>query len=139
MNWKKISATLCVLSILTTIYLLIYSPDVLLREFLSIEQLPFGTILVWIGLIAFGLLFLILYPNRQKAKIKRFLFRILQFNVLLALFWGIISFLLSGNWANNFSGGYQYKVWIYYTGALIALPMFVYLLLFLRFVYLKIK
>ena len=139
MNWKQTSAIFCVVYIIAVVYALFYSPDILVKEFIGIDQLPTGTILVWFGLIAFSLLFLMFYPDYKLSKFLGFLFRLLQLNVLLTILWGVVSYLLSGNWANNFSGGYQYKVWVVFTAVLIVLPLIIYLLLFVRFVYLKMK
>lgn len=81
-------------------------PDALLYTLLEDPYLPMGTILTWIGFIAFTSFFCFLYLSLQKNDSKLFkLFKsFFQLLRALAFLWIFIGFAFSNNWSMTFSG-----------------------------------
>lgn len=89
---------------------------------------PVGTLISWLFVVAFSTLFLLVINQRTLDRTELFLVFILKFNLVLAVVWGLVSFLLSGNWAFNFNGGMRFTIWIYYTASVIVIPIIVFLI-----------
>ncbi len=67
--------------------------------------IPYGTLITWIGLISFPVtgytaINQIYTPSTKVEKILNITFKIA---ISLAIFWGYISYLLSGNWSYTFN------------------------------------
>ncbi|HCE57088.1 MAG TPA: hypothetical protein DER09_04615 [Prolixibacteraceae bacterium] len=90
------------------------------------RSLPVGTLVSWLLVVAFAAVMLLLFNRKAENRVKRFLTATLKINIALAAVWGFVSFLLSGNWSFNFSGGIRFNVWIYYTAFVIAIPLVVF-------------
>jgi len=125
-DYWRILLPLSVIWALLNIWLLASRADVLLLE--VGPGLPFGTISAWSGLIALsGSLYIALlkYPGNAFNK-PYFLRLVLQMSFVLALAWGLFSYVLAGNWAYDFSnvGMDKFKTWVYLTGFTTLFPIF---------------
>lgn len=98
----------------------IFFPNWLVLDFPLKKNVPLGTIISWIGIAVYALLFYLIFQKKSFIKIIP---KLLFFNLLLSVFWGLISFLLSGNWSFNFKGGNFMLVWKIYTGFILIIPI----------------
>ncbi|MGE0021332.1 MAG: hypothetical protein AB7S72_16780 [Draconibacterium sp.] len=92
------------------------------------RSLPVGTLVSWLLIVAFAAVMLLLFNRKTENRVKRFLAAILKINFALAVVWGFVSFLLSGNWSFNFDSETRVTVWVYYTSAIIVLPLIVFII-----------
>lgn len=101
---------------------------------------PSGTLISWIGLIALTFLIYLAFNKSYNStssnrRILRFVSGII---VILAFLWGLIGFLLAGNWAFTFQNHNEFRgsieasrfFWIY-TASLVLLPILLILILWL--------
>ena len=74
-------------------------------------DIPGGTVIAWLFLITLPLSILlgIRYIRKPTSKVYRFYRRAFSLYTLLGLGWGIISYLLSGNWSYIFSSKEVFK------------------------------
>lgn len=91
------------------------------------RNLPVGTLVTWLFVVAFAAVMLLLFNRKTENRVSRFLAATLKINFALAVVWGFVSFLLSGNWSFNFGSGIRFTVWIYYTSAIIVVPLIVFI------------
>jgi len=99
---------------------------------------PFGTLVAWVGIIMvpFSILIGIRIIRKPVSNTYRFYNRVFWLLSLLSTSWGLVSYLLAGNWAFTFSNSSEFKgskqaytMFLYYTGILISLTLF-FLILF---------
>lgn len=89
------------------------------------SNLPVGTLITWLLLVAFAAVMLLLFNLKTENRMRRFLVVPLKINVAMASVWGFVSFLLSGNWSFNFGSGIWFTIWIYYTSFIFVIPLIV--------------
>ncbi len=96
------------------------------------SELRFGALVVWVGIIMlpFSILIGIRIIRKPISSAYRFYHRVFLLLSLLSISWGLVSYLLAGNWAYTFvnSGGLKgseqaFTVFIYFTGILISLTL----------------
>ena len=116
---KRIKLFLIPVILITTIYIFSVKPEWLL---IAIgDSFPSGTLISWLLIVAWAFLF---YSISKKKWVKKILF----VNFLLGLFWGLVGYLISGNWGFNFTGGKFYYLWISFTAIVVLSPLLVLLL-----------
>ena len=86
-------------------FLVFTGSNLLTKPFIKAIEMPFGTIITWLGLIAFSSTIYfgvkkIYYP---KTKVSLVFKKIEVFLIVLSCLWGIIGYYLAGNWAYNFT------------------------------------
>lgn len=86
---------------------------------------PLGTIISWFTLILFSLVVYQFACLKRINKFEKYLKILLRVCVIISLFWGVVSFLLSGNWAFNFRNEGSFYIWIFYTGVIVFVPILV--------------
>ncbi len=137
---KKINIILFPVLVIFTAYLLFINTDLLARSIIPDRELPFGNFIIWLLLTLYALLMLQLFPQKETNAVKTVMVKILQLNILLALFWGLIAFLLSGNWAFSFKNApLEFKSWLILTALVLLTPLVVYAVLFLRNLWKRLK
>lgn len=128
----RIAFWLVLLLFLTSASLLVVGSPVLMQPVFGIPNLPAGTPITWIGLVALPLtLRLGIRPLRRPDEPFRTYRVLLNAILLLALSWGLVSFALAGNWsfrfrgdAPSFQGSAEASVYFwYYTFAVAGLPL----------------
>ncbi len=96
------------------------------------SELRFGALVVWVGIIMlpFSILIGIRIIRKPISTAYRFYHWVFLLLSLLSLSWGLVSYLLAGNWAYTFvnSGGVKgneqaYTVFLYFTAILISLTL----------------
>lgn len=132
---NRLKAILCFLVVVICAYFLISGDPILVQPIFSNFDLPWGNYITWIGFIAlpFSLLFGFESLRKPSNPSSRVLNKLLRLNILLALLWIPISYLLSGNLKNIFkdTGSFQGSLlaseifWIY-CGILVVLPLLIY-------------
>ncbi|WP_167618320.1 hypothetical protein [Maribellus sediminis] len=106
------------------IYFFVISPEVLGKELLSGSGLPAGTLISWAGLFIYAFLMFGLMKGRPESSVSRSLKTILLLNVILAGIWGILSYLLAGNWSFNFTNSnFSFRFWIGITLFIVLIPL----------------
>lgn len=94
------------------VILLAAFPQILTLDILK-SKVPLGTIVTWFGLIMYGLFWFDVLPGNQSSTVLNRIVDSKRIILILALFWGIISELLSGNWAFSFQNKpVQFLIWI---------------------------
>ena len=92
------------------------------------RELPVGTLVTWLLVVAYAAVMLLLFNRKTENRVKRFLAATLKINFALAVVWGFVSFLLSGNWSFNFDSETRVTVWVYYTSVIIVVPLIVFII-----------
>ncbi len=96
------------------------------------SEFPIGTLVAWIGVIMLPLSILIGIRIIRKpiSRVYRFYHRVFLSLSLLSISWGLVSYLLAGNWAYTFSSNSGFKgseqaftVFLYYTSILFSLTL----------------
>lgn len=121
--WYKITLVFLIAGII--LLLLIF---LLKAEWLTIDigpNLPAGTLISWLLVAAYAAAALLLFNRKTGDRVKHFLALTLKINLALAAVWGIVSFLLSGNWAFNFNSEIWFTIWICYTVFVVTIPLIV--------------
>lgn len=90
---------------IATFYLVFSGAEILNKPFINAINFPFGTIISWLGIVAFPFtlyvgLSAIYYAETQFSKNYQIILKII---ILMAIFWGLIGYYLADNWAYNFS------------------------------------
>ena len=94
--------------------------------------LPLGTLIAWVGItmFPFSILIGIRLIRKPISVVYRFYHRAFILLTLLATPWGLVSYLLAGNWAITFSNsdGFRgseqaFSVFLYYTAFVISLTL----------------
>jgi hypothetical protein len=128
------------------ILLIVTGSPILTMPVVKESAFPFGTLISWIGLIALTtsvyLAFIkIIGSDSSNHRIFGFAFKSI---VILAALWGIIGFLLAGNWAFTFQNHEEFrgsieasKYFWTFTAALVFIPVL--LILIFWFVFLVWK
>jgi len=113
--------------------LLLEGRPILTEPVIKGSALPFGTLIAWVGIIMLPLSIVVGIRIIRKpiSPVYRFYHRAFLLITLLASFWGLLSYLLSGNWTFSFSntdsfeGSEQaFSVFRYYTAIIISLTIF---------------
>lgn len=101
---------------------------------------PLGTLVSWIGLIAFTSAIYLAFNkiDRVSNSIRQIIRIVSGSTIILALLWGLIGFVFAGNWAfvfqnhDEFRGGIEASryFWIF-TASLVLLPVLLFLILLL--------
>ncbi len=96
------------------------------------SELLWGTLVVWVGIIMlpFSILMGIRIIRKPISSAYRFYHRVFLLLSLLSVTWGLVSFLLAGNWAYTFaiSSGFKgreqaFNLFLYFTAILISLTL----------------
>lgn len=132
MNWKRISIVVLLILLVVCIVLTVSKPELLTENTLAIKTLPFGNLLSWVIIFAYALLMQLLYPHKSSSVFEKVFSKLIFLNAICALFWGLISFFLAGNWSFVFADGPRFQLWIGFAVWLIVLPLFGFILLGFR-------
>ncbi len=96
------------------------------------SEFPIGTLVAWVGVIMLPLSILtgIRIIRKPISHVYRFYHRVFLSLSLLSISWGLVSYLLAGNWAYTFSSNSGFKgseqaftVFLYYTSILFSLTL----------------
>lgn len=85
--------------------LLISASPILLMAILEDPYLPAGTLITWLGLISLALS----VKFGIGASCPKWMRSLILISMILAFSWGMICYLLSGNWAFNFSNIQEFQ------------------------------
>ena len=129
---KKAKYILLPAIVIVVVYFLFFNPEILGNRLYEGSRIPAGTFISWIGLFVYSLFFYSIYPIKVKSSRGGILRRMLFINLVLASFWGIISFWLAGNWAYNFDNRSIFYFWIAITASIFLIPLAVFLILGLK-------
>jgi hypothetical protein len=132
MNWKKHKYIVPLFFLVVSIYLVFVKPASLTLSVNLGFEIPFGTLVSWMGLFAYALLFYYLLPSGKRTFFMRSVEKVLLVNLIAASLWGIISAALAGNWALNYSNKNVFFIWIVFTVFILVLPLLSLLLLGLK-------
>jgi hypothetical protein len=112
---------LCVLPLLTGARLLV-------RPVLSEPLVPLGTLVSWLFLVLFPYTFLFLgtqfHPRDGRNQAVRLSVLLFQLALVMGISWGIVSWLLAGNWRFYFQDlPLRFEIWRNFTAAILLLPL----------------
>ncbi len=124
MNLKGFRYLLLPLLLLAAIYFFVINPEILGRNLNGSRNIPLGTLISWSIVFAYGTFSYLLYSPKIKSGFSKIVQIVLIVNLILCTIWGVISFLLSGNWAFNFSDQLMFKFWVLYTIFIFLIPIF---------------
>ncbi|TRX66101.1 hypothetical protein [Carboxylicivirga sp. M1479] len=89
----------CWIGFVITIVMMIKGADLLLKPVLGLETFPLGTMVAWLG---FVFLAMACYPLKQHK--YTWLTNLSKMAIINAFAWGVLSYLLAGNWNFTFDG-----------------------------------
>ncbi len=98
MKSRRVKLGFVLIVVLFVTCILLFLPHLLLQPLLN-AYMPSGTIIVWLGLVAYAFLFYLLKPEAERKTIFSYL---LLAVIILAFGWGFVSAALAGNWSFNF-------------------------------------
>lgn len=134
MKKRTVYFLISLLVFLLALGLLITGSSFLVQPLFPGASIPVGTVSTWLGLIALALLFI--YGNSKLKAAKNNIEKTIRSGfktcLFLAISWGIVSFLLAGNWQFNFKtstdfvgSSKAYEVFRYFTLAVVILPFLI--------------
>jgi len=112
--------------------LLLEASPVLTKPLVKGFGLPFGTLVAWVGItmVPLSILSGIRLIRKPISRAYRFYNQVFRILTLLSSFWGLVSYLLAGNWAYTFTESVRFRgsekafsVFIYYTAIIISLSL----------------
>lgn len=110
-------------------YWLVTGAAVLQFPILKKPFLPAGTLISWVFLISFPLLFLVLSERTgQKSRGLKIFRAVVKFALGMGILWGFVAYFLSGNWNYVFTNEKKALIWIAYTGLIVVLPVLSFLI-----------
>jgi hypothetical protein len=121
----------------TCLFLLVSGSSFLLKPIIAGADFPGGTLISWVGLVSLPLSMLLNIRDFRLASIRKYkAYRIVLIGLtLLALSWGIISYLLAGNWMFSFGDSEKFQgspeafsFFTYYTAILVSLSLLILLI-----------
>jgi len=132
--------------LISSLFLLVTGSPVLNMPLFKEATFPSGTLVSWIGLIAFTVTIYLIFNMIHNSDSSDYrIFRVAFISIIvLATLWGIIGFLLANNWAFTFQNHDKFRgssdasryFWIY-TALLVLIPVL--LILIFRLVLLSNK
>lgn len=88
----------------------IFSGSVILtKPFIEVIGMPFGTVITWLGLIAFQIIIYFIIKRNSIIKVSNYYRIIFKICIIIACFWGFIGYFLANNWAYNFSNSEVFR------------------------------
>lgn len=130
MRLLRIFFTLAVLGV--CFYILLFQAEWLGINLFKKSILPFGTFLSWFMIIDFSLLVCFFFPSKPATISGRMLKMLSKIFVLLSCSWGILSFLLAGNWSWNFADKIHFYIWAILTIFLVLSQLIILFILIFR-------
>ena len=112
------------------------------------SEFPIGTLVAWVGIIMLPLSILmgIRIIRSPISHVYRFYHRVFLSMSLLSISWGLVSYLLAGNWAYTFSNNRGFKgseqaftVFLYFTAILFSLNLLFLIIFGIHHLIIKIK
>ncbi len=122
---KQLKKFILPVVLLALVYLVAFQPELLTLSINKQNTIPAGTIISWLFILVFVLIFFFNTSFKTGNLFERLLRNILIADVSLALFWGVISFFLAGNWTFTFDQQNRFYVWIGITVLILILPVLV--------------
>lgn len=118
---------------LFSVYLLGSGSDLLLWPLLSTPFFPFGTLVAWslLSLIPFFSWLAFRFISRKYSSSSRhsYIGYLFYSSIAVGLIWGIVSFLLAGNWSYSFRGNdVRSKSWMVFTIITAAYPFVIWIM-----------
>lgn len=80
----------------------------------------------------YSLLMYLSIPLKIEKSVERFMKIAMQICLIMAAFWGIVSFLVAENWSFIFEDITRFYIWISYSGIIVLLPFVVLIILGIR-------
>lgn len=122
-----------------TCVILFVKPEWLLIPIFDNSSFPLGTIFSWLALILFSMVMHLFISSKHDNPAERCFKMLAKLCLVMALFWGVVSFLLSGNWAFNFKNATNFYIWILYTGLIVFVPIIILLYKGIHFLFSRKK
>jgi hypothetical protein len=137
------------LLILTTCLILLASGSPLLvKPIVAGSEFPFGSLIAWLGIssLPLSLLFGIHSLGEPPSRGYKVINLMLKGLTLLGLVWGLVSYLLAGNWSFSFGGSEKFQgsheafaVFTFYTAILVSLSLLIILVVGIHQLILRTK
>lgn len=80
----------------------------------------------------FSLFMYLSIPLKREKSVDGFMKIAMQICLILAAFWGFVSFLIAENWAFVFEDINRFYIWSIYTGIIVLLPFVILIILGIR-------
>jgi hypothetical protein len=92
-------------------FLLVTASPVLILPAIESFEMPWGTLITWIGMLSLPSLVYFVFPGLMdpKTRFQRILKWLWMLSLIFAVFWPFFSFFLAGNWSYNFRGQEEFR------------------------------
>lgn len=122
---NRTTKLILLLSVLgVTFYCLFVQPELLGIGISQKLNFPLGSLISWIGIVAYTLLVHLLIKFSKKSLLSQVSKLLKHFHLMLALFWLPVSYFISGNLAFAFQNKpIAFKLWIGYTLVILLFPL----------------
>lgn len=118
--------------ILCSAFIFVFKPEWLTISLFKNPTFPLGTIISWLLIFMYSLLMYLSIPLKIEKSVERFMKIAMQICLIMAAFWGIVSFLVAENWSFIFEDITRFYIWISYSGIIVLLPFVVLIILGIR-------
>lgn len=98
---------------------------------------PLGTLVSWFIIIGFSLLAFFVFPAETRTQTGKKYKTLSKVLVVISFLWGVVSYILSGNWSWNFKNMSHFYGWVLFTSALLLTQIIVLLLFFFKKIFKK--
>jgi len=130
---KKTKIILLLILLASAVIVLVLKPELPGYRLSESHNIPLGTFVSWIGIFAYAAFWYLVLPAKSSDFVLKIIERAKRINLFLAVFWGIFSYWISGNWAFTFRNNPQnFKAWIGFTALIVLLPLLLLLLAAVR-------
>ncbi|MEZ5104743.1 MAG: hypothetical protein R2757_09630 [Draconibacterium sp.] len=129
---KKISSIISLLVFLLGLYILFFQSGWLVISLSSKAEFPLGTLVSWGMIIAFSYFVYSVFPSDIVTKSGKRYLMLAKVFLFTGVFWGIISFLLSGNWNWSFHHMPLFFIWTAITLLQILVPFLILVILIFK-------
>ena len=119
------------------LYILFFEPEWLGINLFKKSAFPLGTLISWFIIFDFSLLVYWLLPKKITMKSGKIYKILSQFLIVISFFWGVLSYILCGNWSWNFDNKNHFYTWIISTAILIFAQLFLLFILIFKRIFKK--
>lgn len=135
---KQIKPTIIAFAFLFCLYILFFQAEWLGMLIIKNPEFPLGTLISCFMIIDLSYLVYSIFPVKINSKSTRNMKISMKAFFILSIFWGLFSYLLSGNWKCSFQNINNFYVWVILTFVFVLFPLSVLVFLIFR-IFLKKK
>ena len=116
---KQIKFLLLPVILIFNFYILFFQTEWLGISLFENPPFPLGTLISWVSMAILPLIVFQILTLKNRHDFERRTLILLKVIISLGIAWGIVSWILSGNWTFNFANKKYFIIWILYSAFII--------------------